>query len=166
MSGSEPAEAMTTLEIRKGPDAELRVGGLRYVACRREVDDIDGGITLIVRGDDGEASDPDLLRFDLFRARPHYHAPADRQEETAIDVVGAEGIAWGVEAVTARIDALLREAGHPEVVETLDPGKLADAGPRLRALLDGLAEPDEISHFDVPSRTVEALRGSAAGDTA
>ena len=76
---------MTTLEIWKGPDAELRVGGLRLVACRREVDTIDGGVTLCVWNDLGGRASRELLRLDLFRNRPHYHAPADRQEETRID---------------------------------------------------------------------------------
>ena len=71
-------EPMSSLEIRKGADSQLDVGGLRFVACRREVDVIDGGITLYVRsalpGDDRE-----LLRFDLFRNRPHYHAPASNE---------------------------------------------------------------------------------------
>ena len=90
MSESVP---MAKLEIRKGPDAEVSAGGLRFVACRREVGDIDGGITLYVWGREAEATeDVEVLRMDLFRERPHYHAPAERQEETRIeagDVLGA-----------------------------------------------------------------------------
>ena len=46
MSESDSKPEMAQLEIAKGPDAELRAGGLRFVACRREVGEIDGGITL------------------------------------------------------------------------------------------------------------------------
>ena len=39
----EPQEEMAQLEIVKGDEAELQVGGLRFVACRREIDKFDGG---------------------------------------------------------------------------------------------------------------------------
>ena len=46
---------MAKLEIRKGPMLKFR-GGLRFVACRREVGDIDGGITLYVWGQETDAA--------------------------------------------------------------------------------------------------------------
>ena len=56
ISESDSKPEMAQLEIAKGPDAELTAGGLRFVACRREVGEIDGGMvgTWVVGKIDGE----------------------------------------------------------------------------------------------------------------
>lgn len=157
MTTSPPSETVT-LEIWKGPDAELRVGGLRLVACRREVDTIDGGVTLTV-WDDPETGEPrELLRLDLFRKRPHYHAPAEKREETRIEADAGASLAWGVQALTTRAAELLAEGGFAALAAELDADALRDAGGAIRALLDGLAEPDERSTFDVPAALLAGLR--------
>ena len=149
---------MTTLEIRKGGDASLEVGGLRFVACRREVDVIDGGITLYVRSG-APGDDRELLRFDLFRNRPHYHAPASNSKETEIDASGAASVAeWGIENLTRRARDLVAESGFHDVPPTLDLPSLERAAPALRRLLADLAEPTEISTFEVPAARVADLR--------
>ena len=158
-SVSVPAtEPMSTLEIRKGADAELVVGGLRFVACRREVDVIDGGITLYVRSAQ-PSDDRELLRFDLFRTRPHYHAPASNAMETEIDATGAAPVMeWGIEQLTRRAGEFVAEAGFADVVERLDLGSIENAGPALRRLFTDLHEPTEISTFPVPSARLAELR--------
>jgi len=148
---------MATLEIRKGPEAELTGGGLRFVACRREVGDIDGGITLQVWGETpGPEREPiELLRFDLFRGKPHYHAPAEKQEETAID--SADAVAWGVEALTARAGDFVAEAGYGDVGDGLDPAALLTQREPLARMLADLEEPNEISLFEVPRAVLDGL---------
>ena len=155
-SASEP---MSTLEIRKGADSQLDVGGLRFVACRREVDVIDGGITLYIRsaatGDDRE-----LLRFDLFRKRPHYHAPASNADETEIDASRAVSVdEWGVENLTRRASELVAQAGFHDLQPTLDLQSIQKAGPALRQLFAGLSEPTEVSHFPIPAARLAEIRG-------
>lgn len=155
------AEPMASLEIRKGADAALEVGGIRFVACRREVDVIDGGITLYVHsalpGDERE-----LLRFDLFRERPHYHAPATNAKETKIDASGAASVdEWGIENLTARAGELVAEGGFDELRSALDLSAIRAAAPALRQLLAGLAEPTEISHFPIPAAKLAEIRGEA-----
>ncbi len=159
---SATAEPMARLEIRKSADAALAVGGIRFVACRREVDVIDGGITLYVHsaqpGDDRE-----LLRFDLFRHRPHYHAPASNEKETPIEASGAENaLAWGVENVTARAGELIDQAGFSALRPVLDLAAIRAAAPALRRLLEGLGEPTEISHFPIPAARLAEIRGESA----
>ncbi|MBJ18156.1 MAG: hypothetical protein CL933_01915 [Deltaproteobacteria bacterium] len=147
------------LEIRKGPDAELRIGGVRLVACRREVDVFDGGVTLYVFSEAPAHEDEpvEFLRIDLFRERPHYHAPASRQEETAIEP-GAESLqAWAIEALTSRTPALATEAGYAELAATFDVEALAGSGEAIHGLLEGLAEPDEVSYFEVPRAVYDSL---------
>lgn len=154
-----PAEPMAQLEIRKGADASLAVGGLRFAACRREVDVIDGGITLYVH--DAGPGEPEVLRFDLFRVRPHYHAPASNPQETAIALEkGQSAVDWGVEQLTQRAADFVAEAGFDALRGTLDLPAIAEAGPELRRLLEDLAEPTEVSFFDVPASTLARIRGA------
>ena len=147
---------MTQLEIRKGADARLDVGGLGFVACRREVDVIDGGITLYVHsalpGDERE-----LLRFDLFRNRPHYHAPAANAKETEIDAT-VDVTEWGIEHLTRRAAELVREGGFDELLPRLDLESIRKSAPALRQLLAGLAEPTEISTFPIPVARLAELK--------
>lgn len=150
------AVEMAKLEIRKGPDAEVSAGGLRFVACRREVGDIDGGITLYVWGRDAAADDDvEVLRMDLFRERPHYHAPAEKQEETRIEA--GDAVAWGIDALTTRAPALAEEAGYGAVGAALDGEALRGAEPLLRDLFAGLEEPNEISYFEIPKSVLDGL---------
>lgn len=153
------SEPMSQLEIRKGADATLDVGGLRFVACRREVDVVDGGITLYVNGAlPGE--ERELLRFDLFRNRPHFHVPAENQNETEIPPASPERVrAFVIDLLTRRVGELVAEAGHPALRDRLDGSAIAAAAPALNRLLDGLAEPTEISYFPIPTAKLEALRG-------
>lgn len=146
---------MARLEIRKSPDAEFTVGGLRFVACRREVGEIDGGITLYVWSE--AKPDIELIRMDLFRDRPHYHAPAENKHETLIKAGDQPVLDWGIDAVTNRAGELAHEAGHAELIESLDTSTLAAAGSDLRALFSSLAEPDEISYFELPQAVLDGL---------
>ena len=147
-------EPMAKLEIKKGPDDEVTAGGLRVVACRREVGTIDGGISVYVWGQEA-GQDVELVRMDLFRTRPHYHAPAERQEETVIPA--ADSVAWGIEALTTRASELAGEAGFAEVGEALDTEALGAAGPLLLDLFGRLEEPNEVSYFEIPQFVLDEL---------
>ena len=156
--GAEPAPGKARLEIRKGADSAVDLAGLRFVACRREIEGIDGGVTLYVR-DAVEGEERDLLRFDFFRERPHYHVPAENAAERSIEAQGFEaGLAWGLAEITSRTRALLEEAGHPKVAAGVDGDALEQAEPRLRSLIHGLAEPTETSYFEVDAELVAGLQ--------
>jgi hypothetical protein len=152
------------LEIRKGADAQLRLGGLKFVACRREVDTIDGGITLIVWSDQSDTTEEEqeLLRFDFFRNRPHYHSPAANQAETQIDAQQyGDGRAWGIEQLTTSARELVSAAGFEQIAAKLDGAALAGGGEAMESLLGELGEPVEVSYFAVDAAIVERLRESA-----
>ncbi len=157
---TETAPEMVQLEIRKSPDAELVVGGLRIVACRREVGEFDGGISVYLwDGRTDVGGEPvELVRLDLFRKRPHYHAPAETQAETAIDAGERGAAAWGVETLTTRAQSLVMEAGFDEIAAALDMGALATAGSAIQSFFDGLEQPTEIASFAVPVSIIESLR--------
>ena len=150
---------MAQLEIVKGANGELCVGGLRFSACRREVGSIDGGITLYVFSD-LPGDDREFLRVDLFRNRPHYHAPADNRAETKIELdATSDARAWGIDAMTNRASELIAEGGFEEAASRIDGAALAQAGPALRRLFDELPEPTEVSYFDVPKSVLDGLSG-------
>lgn len=157
MSQSLDTPVMKQLEIRKGEDAELALGGLRLVACRREVDVFDGGITLIIWSDAPGSESKELLRFDLFRERPHYHAPAEKQEESAIDAAADGCVAWMVAAITQRMPALLCEAGFEDLAAQVDTEALKGSGEKVESLLNSLEEPSQLSHFEIPLSVYESL---------
>lgn len=160
MAQSEASEAveMAELQIRKGPEASLEVGGLRFEACRREVDDLDGGVTLYVWSTDREPPIP-ILRFDLFRNDPHYHAPAEEQADVKIDAPPGGAIEWGLEALTTRAPDFVREAGEAEIADAVDTAALAGARAALAELVAGLEEPCETSTFPIPKAVLDGLRG-------
>jgi len=146
------------LEIHKGADGELDLGGLRFVACRREIEGIDGGVTLNVRGV-VEGEDRDLVRFDFFRKRPHYHVPAENPSERAIGAGGfEEGLDWGLAEISSRMKAIVEEAGHAKVAADIDVAALTVAAPALRSLIADLAPPTEISYFEVDAEVLAGLR--------
>ena len=151
--------ATAQLAIHKGADGELELGGLRFVACRREIEGIDGGVTLIARAAvDGE--ERDLVRFDFFRKRPHYHVPAENASERSIDGERlGDGLDWGIAEIAARMPALVEEAGFAEVAAGLDAEELAARAGEIRTLVGGLAEPSETTHVDVDPKVVAALGG-------
>ena len=155
---SNPKPEMAQLEIAKGPDAELTAGGLRFVACRREVGEIDGGITLYVWSE--EEPELELIRMDLFRNRPHYHAPATNDAETKIDRGDQAIEAWGVEAVTRRAEQLAGEAGYADLGTRLGEKALMEAAQELAAMLAGLGDPTEISYFELPQSVLDGLAAS------
>ena len=149
------------LEIRKGPDAVLSLGGLQFVACRREVDTIDGGITLIVWSDPENSEDEalELLRFDFFRNRPHYHSPASNRSEIQIDPEQhGDGQVWGIDQLTTSARELVAAAGFDQVAAKIEGSALAGGRIAMKTLFSELAEPTEISYFEVDAKLLTGLR--------
>jgi hypothetical protein len=165
---------MAQLPIHKGKDAELRVAGLRFEACRREIEHIDGGITLRIFSDTGAIDgagaahqagpgDPvEVLRFDCFRKAPHYHAPGENLAETKIDPVAhGDGRAWVLEQLSSEMPTLLRQGGFDALADSLAVEELSDLTPRLERLFAGLAEPTETSYFEIEAAVLEGLMASS-----
>jgi hypothetical protein len=146
------------LAIHKGAEAEVEIGGLRFRACRREVGDFDGGITLQVF-DANAAAEPELLRFDCFRKSPHYHAPAENPAETKIDPgTHRDGAEWAIDQLSNNTRALLEQGGFGEVADDLDESVLREAVPRLQSLFASLPEPTDTSYFEVDPALIAELQ--------
>ncbi len=148
---------MAQLEIHTGMASEHSIGGLRFVAYRRDVGDFDGGISLYVWAALPD-EDRELLRFDLFRGRPHYHAPAESEAGTPIELAShADCVGWCVEVLTTRVGEFLVRAGHAQIADRLDGAALAEAAPELNAILASLPEPTETESFEVPQSLIDTL---------
>lgn len=152
---------MTKLAIHKGSDSELEVAGLRFRACRREIESVDGGVTLQVFGPIG-TEEAELLRFDCFRKAPHYHAPGEDRKETRIDSVAPDQAReWVFGQLATQIEPLLVEGGFGDLAQKLDLGALANLTPKLQTLFDSLAEPSETSYFEIDSAILAGRPASA-----
>jgi len=83
----------------------------------------DQGVSLQVAGEvDGQCKE--LLRFDCFDQRPHYHYdPGDKNERYDMDKTTAGNpISWTMKQLRTHLPAMLDRAGFAEVAQKLDCG--------------------------------------------
>jgi hypothetical protein len=88
----------------------------------------DGGPSIQVRASE-DGRDVQLLRFDCFRDRPHYHyAPGPGDTRYYIDptVVG-DSLPWVISQLRTNLGPMLGRAGYPALGDTLDPSAVANA---------------------------------------
>ena len=133
--------------IQQGPKQDLTLGGLRFVACRREVGEA-GGHTLEIWGPvNGE--DTQVLRFDCFKGAPHYHMPPSAPGQLALDPdeVG-DGLAWALDCTREKLPEMIEKAGFAELAHGLDPAVFRAGTDRVEALIAGCDEPNESFEVD------------------
>ena len=94
----------------------------------------DGGPSIQVRTlkGDGEVQ---LLRFDCFRTRPHYHyAPTGLNAGYDIDpTVVSDSLGWAIAQLRASLRPRVDRAGYPAVAESLDGPAVASALTQVEA---------------------------------
>jgi hypothetical protein len=81
----------------------------------------DQGVCIqVVGGAPGD--EKELLRFDCFDQRPHYHyAPLDKNERRDLDKTTAGNpVGWALRQLRARLPEMLEHAGYGEVASRLD----------------------------------------------
>ena len=96
----------------------------------------DGGPSIQVRtAIDGR--DVQLLRFDCFRNRPHYHyAPGGENAGYDIDpTIIDDSLGWTLAQLRANLGAMVGRAGYPAVAESLDPSAVASGLAEVEAHL-------------------------------
>ena len=96
----------------------------------------DGGPSIQVRtAIDGH--DVQLLRFDCFRKRPHYHyAPGGENAGYDIDpTIVEDSLGWTLSQLRANLRAMVGRAGYPTVAESLDPSAIASGLAEVEAHL-------------------------------
>jgi hypothetical protein len=108
----------------------IDLGGLRF-GVYYTLAATEQGPTIRVYGDvDGEETE--LLRFDSFRNKPHYHAPASGPQ---IDIdASAVGnvLEWSLTQVREHIPEWLDKAGFGQVAERVDRDSLSKGWERIR----------------------------------
>jgi len=138
--------------IQQGEKESLELGGLRFVACRREVGEF-GGWTLEVWGPVA-GEDTQVLRFDCFRGAPHYHMPPSAKGQLALDPneVG-DGLAWALDCARHQLPEMVAKAGFADLAQELD-GSVFEAGTsEIEKLVARVPEPTE--SFEVPASVVK-----------
>ncbi len=99
---------------------EIEASNLRFTVEPRQVGE-DGGVTIKVLSTGGE-KEAQLLRFDVFRKRPHYHYnPEEDVAEYNLDPLLIEdGLGWMLAQLRAKLPEMVSHAGFPEVAEEMD----------------------------------------------
>ena len=113
----------------------IPAGNVEFRVETRETRE-DGGPSIQVRTTEGGEA-VQLLRFDCFRKRPHYHyAPGGLNAEYDIDpTVVSDSLGWAISQLRANLRAMIDRAGYPTVAESLDQS----------AVMAGLAQVE--AHF-------------------
>ena len=70
-----------------------------------------------------------LLRFDCFRIRPHYHyAPNGLHAGYDIDpTLVSDSLAWVMSQLGTNLGPMLERAGYPALAKNIDPSAVASA---------------------------------------
>ncbi len=88
---------------------------LAFLVATRDIGN-DGGPSIEVHTQVGD-KDVQLLRFDCFRVRPHYHYdPNSMDEEHNLDTILIEdSLPWALTQLRHRLPQMVEHAGYPEV---------------------------------------------------
>ena len=98
----------------------IPAGNVEFLVQTRESGEDGGPSIRVVTTEGGE--EVQLLRFDCFRVRPHYHyAPGGMNASYDIDpTVVSDSLGWVISQLRANLTAMVDRAGYPTVAEGLD----------------------------------------------
>lgn len=90
--------------------------------------DADQGLCIQVVGH-VEGRETELLRFDCFDNRPHYHyGPAHKNIRIMLDpIMAGNPIGWTLAQLRSRLTAMLTHAGYAELATQIDPQAVCQA---------------------------------------
>jgi hypothetical protein len=132
----------------------IGVGGLRF-NVRYSKTNADRGPSLRVYGD-VEGKSVQLLRFDCFDNRPHFHYdPEGKNNQLLMDKTKVKDpIAWSMDYLRGNVTSLVRIAGYGALADQLDEGVLTTTLPTVeKALRDSIPA-------DMPGMEASGLRFS------
>ena len=106
-------------------DTQIKAGAVTFAIQYRPLM-ADQGVSIQVVGNVARKK-TELLRFDCFDQRPHYHYdPGQKNERFDMDKTTAGNpIGWTMEQFRTRLPAMLTRAGYAQVAKKLDPELLA-----------------------------------------
>ena len=110
---------------------QIEAGNVAFKFESREVGR-DGGPTIRVHAS-VDGNDVELLRFDCFRDRPHYHYhPSGENVQWRIDpTLVPDSLGWVLARLRQDLDAMIAHAGYPDIAGALDPSAVANAANKV-----------------------------------
>ena len=98
---------------------------LAFLVATRDIGN-DGGPSIEVHTQVGD-KDVQLLRFDCFRVRPHYHYdPNSMDEEHNLDTTLIEdSLPWALTQLRQKLPQMVEHAGYPEVAGAIQSPAVA-----------------------------------------
>ena len=109
----------------------VEYGGLRFEASFRPP----AGATLRVSGY-VEGHETELLRFDDFIERPHYHIPADGDPIPFDRAALGDPLAWFVSQLRDRLAELLAQAGYARILSDIDLDAVTEHAEDIRKAME------------------------------
>lgn len=105
----------------------VKAGGVRIEIQYRRLGK-DGGLSFEVYGDEGDRA-RQVLRFDCFRLRPHFHLiGSGRSKMQQIDQETApDPVKWTLTRLKKDLRSLILQAGRKKLAEEIDQSAVADA---------------------------------------
>lgn len=129
----------------------VKLGGLEFQATFRAP----AGATLRVSGEvDGERTE--LLRFDDFIEKPHYHVPASG-DSIPFDRSLGEPLTWYVSQIRDRLPELLTEAGFAGVLPSVQLGVVSEHADEITKAMEACV-PE--GYVRVPGVGLQPVSGS------
>ena len=112
------------------------------VETRRGQGGADGGPSIHVRTTQG-GEELQLLRFDCFEKRPHYHyAPGGDNASYDIDpTLVSDSLGWVISQLGAKLRPMLDRAGFPAVAKEVDQSAVAAGLAQVEAYFLGSKRP-------------------------
>jgi hypothetical protein len=92
---------------------ETPVGPYRLAVEHREVSG-DGGLTIHVFGPK-DGAEEEILRFDCFRAAPHYHLGLSYRDEPHIPIEDPKPFDWSLRLLSSSFAKLVKDAGADSI---------------------------------------------------
>lgn len=105
----------------------IPAGNIEFLVETREGGN-DGGPSIQVLAT-VEGQEHQLLRFDCFRNRPHYHYdPMGKDERYNLDVtLNGDSLSWTLGQLRTKLSTMVERAGQPGVASALDEKAAAAA---------------------------------------
>ena len=126
---------------RKKTD-ETVIGAFTFGLVHRNVE-ADGGLTLHIFGP-VKGKEEEILRFDCFKANPHYHVGFSYRGYEALEIHSDEPFKWTIDALTTSFDEFADRAGADMDTVGDVKSKLAEALPAIaergRALMASVSQ--------------------------
>ena len=129
-------------------ETKIEAGVITFALDHRQEFNEGQGVGIQVIGD-VNGTPKDLLRFDCFDFRPHYHYDpdaADPYKKVLLDKVTAGNpIGWSIKRIRDRLQPMLTKAGYGDIADRLDMDLVRAKLPELESTAREMALRDKVN---------------------